>query len=328
MVALYVTSSVKGGGKTAICAGLGKHLINNGKKIGFLKPVVTFKVDKPDSDAAFLKHLFALDEPLELLCPVISEGGNPSNKIKEAYAKNSQDKDTVIIEGFSIQNPVSRNIVEALNARVIIVEGYSKELSKSVNSYKNFGEHLLGVVLNKVPKNRVEQARTVLTNTGVNALGVLPEDRALFSLTVGELADLAQGEILNDKEKSSELVENFMLGALCVDPGPLYFGRKANKAAILKSERPDMQLAALETSTRCLVLTGKEKPKPVVLSYAKVKNVPVIVAKEELPNILTNIEDSLSKNKFNQESKLPRLTEIMVEQFNFPVVYKGLGLGA
>ena len=51
-----------------------------------------------------------------------------------------------------------------------------------------------------------------------------------------------------------------MLGAMVVDSGLDYFGRKSNKAAIIQQDRPDMQLAALETPTSCLVLSGSSQP--------------------------------------------------------------------
>ena len=334
MGALYVTSVEKGSGKTAVCAGLGKHLLSDGKKIGFFKPLITATKRPPkkgvDSDVAFIKQLFALEEPVNLLCPVFSDASKLRNKIKEAYAKVSQGKDVVIVEGISDQSQAARDIVEALDARVIIVESYSEESLKAMNSYKDFGEHLLGIVLNKVPRSQVEQVRSATSaqfgQAGVNILGVLPEDRALFTLTIGELAECIQGEILSGAEKSAELAENIMLGALCVDPGPDYFGRKANKVVVIRSERPDMQLAALETSTRCLVLTGDAEPKSVVLDRAEEKNVPIILARDDTTAIVANIEDALGKTRFNEENKLPKLSEIMEQHFNFQAVYKGLGL--
>lgn len=334
MVALYVTSVEKGSGKTAVCAGLGKHLLSDGKKIGFFKPLITATKNPPkkdiDSDVAFIKQLFALKEPVNLLCPVFSDASKLRNKIKEAYAKASQGKDVVIVEGISDQSQAARDIVEALDARVIIVESYSEESLKAMNSYKDFGEHLLGIVLNKVPRSQIEQVRSATSaqfgQAGVNILGVLPEDRALFTLTIGELAECIQGEILSGAEKSAELAENIMLGAMCVDPGPDYFGRKANKVVVVRSERPDMQLAALETSTRCLVLTGDAAPQSVVLDRAEEKNVPIILAKDDTTAIVANIEDALGKTRFNEENKLPKLSEIMEQHFNFQAVYKGLGL--
>jgi len=334
LATLYVTSLEKGMGKTAVCAGLGKHLLNDGKKIGFFKPIIAG--NKPaegvDSDAAFMKHVFALKESVESLCPVFTDEGNLTSKIKEAFTKISKGKDVVIIEGIDEQSPASYETVKTLGARVIIVEGYSQELprGKLITASKYFGEYLLGVVLNKVPGSQAgrvsSEAPASFSKAGVSLLGVLPEDRALLALTIGELAEHIQGEILNNHEKSAELVENFMLGAMCVDPGPVYFGRKANKVAVLRGERSDMQLAALETSTRCLGLSGDTAPNPSVLYRAEDKKIPIIQASDDVATIVTNFEDALAKTRFNHENKLPNLTEIMEQNFYFEAMYQVVGL--
>ena len=61
MAALYLTSLEKGSGKTTICAGLGKHLLNDGKKVGFFKPIIANDKNPPsenvDSDTLFIKHI-------------------------------------------------------------------------------------------------------------------------------------------------------------------------------------------------------------------------------------------------------------------------------
>ena len=336
MAALYINSLERGNGKTTVCTGLGKHLLSNSKEIGFFRPVIADSknplTEDANSDADFMKHLFALEESVDLLCPVFRDESSLKRGIKEAYAKVSHGKDVVIVEGIAHQNQASRDIVEALDARMIIVEGYSKELLKAINSYKDFGKYFLGVVLNKVPRNWIERVRGEMSNqsdkAGVNILGVLPEDRILFALTIGELTKHIQGEILSGTEKSAELVENVMLGAMCVDPGPEYFGRKANKAVVVKSERPDMQLAALETSTKCLVLTGNTAPRSAVLFQAEKKNVPIILARDDTTTIVKKIEDALGKTSFSQEHKLTKLTEIMEQHFDFLAVYKGLGLAS
>jgi len=222
--------------------------------------------------------------------------------------------------------------VKALDARVIFVDAYSPDIPKEqlLTACKFFGEYLLGAVISKVPVGQLERVRneasSSLGKTGIDILGVVPEDRALFTLTVGEVAEHIQGEILNNAEKSSELVEGIMLGALCVDPGPMYFDRKANKVAVLRDERPDMQMAALETSTRALVISGNTALLPSVLTRAQAKEVPIIVSSEDVVTIATGIEEALTGTKFNQENKLPRLAEIMEQNFNFGAVYQGMGL--
>ncbi len=334
MVTLYVTSLERGSGKTTVCAGLGKHLESDGKKVGFFKPIIGGSKPAKDADsgAAFMKKAFALKETLDSICPYFKDEKERTGGIKEAFAKVAKGKDVVIVEDINEQSQIPYSILEALDARVVIVGGYSQELpgDKLTTACKYFEKHLLGVVLNKVPGSQVERVRSevsiAFSQAGIDILGVLPEDRTLLALTVGELAENIQGEILNNSEKSAELVENIMLGALCVDPGPVYFGRKVNKAAILRVERADMQMAALETSTRALVLSGNTVPMPSILNRAEDKEVPIIMASDDITTIVTNIEDALAKTRFNQENKLAKLAEIMAQNFDFKATYKGLGL--
>jgi BioD-like phosphotransacetylase family protein len=328
LVALYVTSSVNGSGQTTVSAGLGRLLLGHGRKVGFLKPVIADSQNQPgqsnDSDTILMKHLLAIEESADLLGPVFRDESDLKNGIKKAYAAVSAGKDVIIIEGPFGQAP---SVVEALDARAMVIEVYSPDLAQTLASHKNFGRRLLGVVINKVPRSRLEAVRSEMAAqlAGVKILGIMPEDRALLSLTVSELAERIHGEILRGAGKAAELVENIMLGAMYVDSGLDYFGRQANKAVVLKSDRPDMQLAALETSTRCLVLAGKTAPIPAVLARAEDQNVPIITVKDNVATVVANIESALIETRFSAE-KLPRLTEIMGRHFDSPSVYQGLGL--
>jgi BioD-like phosphotransacetylase family protein len=334
LAALYVTSLQAGAGKTAVCAGLARHLDGEGRKVGYFKPMVADISEKAavDSDAAFIKKVLRLKEAAADLSPVIGRGGDLAAKIKRAYDRVARGKDVVIVEGVWRIRPGARpveaayEVVKALNARVIAVEPYSAEITAAGLSakYKDFGESLLGVVVNRVPVRRLEVLSEQLSGSGV--LGVLPEDRVLFGLTVGEIAGRIDGKILNDAAKSGEVVENLMLGAMVVDAGPDYFGRRANKAAVLRSNRPDMQLAALETSTRCLVLSGGIEPTYPVLTSAKDKGIPIILTRGDTGSVVNTLEIALGRSRFNQPKKLPRLLQIMEKHFDYRAVEQGLAL--
>lgn len=337
MVALYVTSSEKGSGKTTVCAGLGKTFADSGKTVGFFKPIIADSQNPSttgaDSDTTFMKRLLALEEPVELLSPILPDKNNLPNKIKEAYNKISRGKDIVIIEGISGINQTAGSIVSALDARVLVIESYGTELLKESDSYHgNFGKNLLGVLINNLPPSLVDHLHDEVSNRlgkkGVSILGSLPENRILVAPTVGELAEMVHGELISNTDDSAELVENIMLGGMSVDSGLEYMSHKVNKAVIVRNERSDMQLAALETSTRCLVITGSSAPRPIIVARAKEKSIPIILTGDDISTITTSIEAALSTTTLKQENKLPVIVDIMKQHLNLQVVYQGLGIAA
>ncbi|OGN88963.1 MAG: hypothetical protein A2158_06400, partial [Chloroflexi bacterium RBG_13_46_14] len=322
----YVTTKEKGSGNTSTCASIGKLVLNAGKKPGYIKPVLSAG---NDGDAVFVKDVLSLDEPVEVLSPVIS-GSNIAARIKEAVTMVSQGKDAVIIDGPPEYYQSSSEIAKKLNAKLLIVEPYTEDIPQTITGYKGFGQSLIGVIFNKVPERRMDKVTGEdaehLTKAGIQYLGAIQEDRALSALTVGELAACIAGKFICGEEKSEDLIENLMIGALTVDSGPEYFGRKENKAAIIRSERPDMQLAAISTSTKCLVLTGETPLKPAVKIKAEEKEIPVITTSEGSAEIMERVEAVLANPGPNQVSKLARFEKLMKQNIDLDILSKELGL--
>ena len=326
MVTVYVATREKGSGNTSVCASIGKLVLDAGKKPGYLKPVISAG---NNGDTIFVKDILSLDEPVEVLSPVIN-GGNIAAGIKEAVTKASKGKDVVVIDGSPEQYRSSPEIAKELKAKLLIVESYTEDISKATADFKEFGPSLIGVIINKVPERRLEKATgedaEQLAEAGIKFLGAIQEDRALSALTVGELAACIDGSFIHGEEKSGDLIENLMLGAMTVDSGPEYFSRKENKATIIRSERPDMQLAAISTSTKCLVVTGETPLKSAVLIKAEEKAIPVITTSVSSAEIMEHVEAVLANPGPNQVSKLARFEKLMKQSVDCNILSKELGL--
>lgn len=303
MGALLVTSQLDTSGKTTIAAGIGQRLKSEGKKMGYLRVGGTAR---GLADAAFMGETLGLTElPEKLQCDL--------GALKTTCELLTKGKDTIIIEG---DWQSAQAIVEATGARVIVVATYTDNKSPvNATDYKAFGEKLIGVVINKVPTNRLEAVS--LQSKGIKIIGVIPEDRILLALTIGELANIAGGEILVGKDKSGELVSNFILGIIGLDRNPAYFGRKEAKAAILRADRYDLQLAVLMTTTNCLVLTGAGEISPSVLAMALAKKVAVIRAAGETTAVVEAFETALTVGRMAQSAKLAHLAKVMERWFDF-----------
>ncbi len=349
MIAIYVTSTEARGGKTTLCAGIGKGLADDGKRIAFLKPVFLVPEAMPtngaDKDTAFISEVLEIEElsPLRLTRDALREIlGNEQEglgkRIQKAYAPILEDKDVAILEGLDglgSDNELTQaayEIISTFEARVIIIVRYSNPLpwTQLVHISEGLKERLLGVVINRVPLNKTQSVRDelapLLQREGIKMLGLLPEDRLLLAPSMEELAEHLGGRFLTCPQGSDELVENVMVGAMCVDPGPQYFGRKANKAVVVRGERPDMQLAALETPTRCLILSGNTPPLPVVQERAEDKGVPLIAVESDTLSTIAGIEIALNQTGFHSKKKLLRLNHILGEHFDFEALYRRLGL--
>lgn len=303
MGVLFIVSIEEAAGKTALCAGLAINFLNGGKTVGYLKPMDAGK--SADGDIAFMRKVVGAADVV-----------NASDMIK--------NRDILLVEG-DATSQATYGAVKEMKAKVIAVEAYTGQASKYVDIYKWFDKSLLGLVLNKVPASQLksvkEKATTEFSAAGIKMLGVIPENRALLAITIGELADIIKGRILNNPEKSGELIENYMLGAMVVGSGVDYFVRKSHKAAIIHQDRPDMQLAALETPTGCLVLSGSNQP-PIdnVVQKAKSRGIPVITTESGTPSIIAHLEEALLNTRLRQEKKLSGLGELVKQGLDLKVI--------
>ena len=306
MGVFYLVSVEEAAGKTAISAGIAINLLNAGKKAGYLKPQAAEK-NTSDGDISFMRKALGLTDPIN--APDLVKG-----------------RDIVLVEarlGATPNAPASKDAYGAakeMKAKVIAVESYTQDHVKYAELYKGFGESFLGVIINKVPRSLVKKAKAAVAASPVKVLGIIPENRALLAITVAELADSINGKIINHTENNDELVENFMLGALTPDSGVEYFGRKSQKAAVIRQDRPDMQLAVLETPTVALVSAGSSQaPIYSVVSKAQQKGIPVITTASGVTDVVNNIESSLAKTRLNQEKKLAMLGEIVKQNLDMKI---------
>ena len=189
---------------------------------------------------------------------------------------------------------------------------------------------MTGAVLNGVPQRQMESAREIakpyLQREGILVYAILPEESFLMSVSVGQLADTLEGEIVCCAGGADELVENLLVGAMSSDVALSYFRRTPNKAVITGGDRSDIQLAALQTSTKCLILTGNLYPQDMILGMAQECEVPIIVSKHDTLTTVQIVEEFFGRSRFQQEKKVQRFEKLLDEHFDFTSLYLALGL--
>jgi len=355
MATLYITSTETFSGKSALCVGIAKRLQRDGYALGYMKPVSSgtrLAAGLVDEDAEFFKQTFDLPDSMADMVPIgiaprtveaILRGEDETDfvgSLQAAYERVSQGRDIVVLEGgcnlregYLIGLPTPE-VARMLGAKAVVVIKYNDDLQvldDGLTARTGLGDSMVGVVLNAIPRQRMpfvqEVAKPALEARGIPVLAVLPQERLLLSVSVGDLVEFLSGQVLCCTDKMDELVEHLMVGAMSVDSALSYFRRKPNKAVITGGDRPDIQLAALETSTKCVILTGNLRPSPIILGRAEEVGVPMILVRQDTLTAVEVIERFFGKTRFHLEKKVSRFEEMLEDRFDFELLYRALGLG-
>ncbi len=184
--------------------------------------------------------------------------------------------------------------------------------------------------MNSTPRNYIETLKQlivpILTAEGIAVFGIIPEDKVLRAVTVGEIAEHLGGEILCAMEKKEELVEEFMVGAMSQEHALRYFRRKPNKAVITGGDRSDVQLAALATATKCLILTGNFRPSPIVLARAEELGISMILVDVDTYTAVDRMEALIGRVGLHEERKIEQMGKLLNKHVRLEKLFESIGL--
>jgi hypothetical protein len=355
MTGIFVGSTETYAGKSLICIVIGLKLKQDGRRVGYFKPLgflpARIEGRVVDEDAAFIREVLELPDLLEDLSPAIANdelyhraiighgNGDLAGRIKQAYARLAQGREVMLVGGVGAVAVTgrafdldARRLAELLDCRGLLVAKYESE--RSVDGIfvgrDAFGARLAGVLLNDVPADQLtfvrEDVMPYLEDAGIRVFGALPHDPVLRSVSVGELADHLNASILCCPEQREQLVEHFVVGAMNVESALRYFRRMPNKAVITGGDRSDIQLAALETASKCVVLTGDMRPSSRVVTRSQELRIPLLLAREDTLTVVDRIEWLLGRVRIRERSKIERATELAQEHIDFAALWAELGL--
>lgn len=355
MKSLYITSTSPYSGKTAVCLVIGTRLQADGYKVGYLKPLslqpwrVADKI--ADEDAGFAKQILGLSsEPWELSPIVLTPEFlrehlktmpeiNLMEKVKASFEMLSIGQDVLILEGGAslregyVVGLPTLDLAHNLNSSALTVVRYHDEvqvLDDILAAQARLGDALCGTLINRVPPEAIPFISTAgkpyLEKKGIPVLGILPEERSLSALTVEELVHFLDAEVLTKYFRPQALVENLTVGAMTADTALSRFRKYPQKAVITGGDRTDIQLAALETSTTCLILTGNLRPSPLIVKQAEEFGVAILLVRSNTLETVEAVEQVFGKTRLGQTIKLTQFQELMGKHFDYSRLYNLLGL--
>jgi uncharacterized protein len=303
MRSLYIASTEGSGGKTTISVGLCLALRARGLNVGYFKPVGILPRHAPevgvDDDARFVAEVLGLTEPLSDLCPVVLDEGalhevlagndvDTLGRVADAFERVHKGRDVVVCEGLGeiwqgrFLRASGADVVTRLDLRALLVARFAGARLLDDICYVKDGlkRRLLGVIFNMVPESRLELVRgeyaRFLDEQDIATYGILAANRRLAAVTVAEIVEALGATYVCGEEHGDAMAETYLIGAMSPQHAMRYFQNTANKVVVVGGDRSEIILAALDTPTTAIVVTGNYVPSPAVLSRAEELGVPIV----------------------------------------------------
>jgi BioD-like phosphotransacetylase family protein len=349
---LLIGSTEAYSGKSATALGLAHQLKAKGFDVAYGKPLGTFWGPAPEGvieeDVEFIAQ--TLNLPPNRLQPTILPlndttiqkwiRGEDRIDYPEHLAQylQLQGPDLVLLEGPSNLEEGSlfdlslMQVADIVNARVLLVARFHSLLivGSLLSAKRRLGDRLLGVFINDIPEDWWEEVQTTvkpfLEEHGIPILGLMPLHPVLRSVSVNNLVKQLKAEVLCRRDRLDLMVESLSIGAMNVNSALKYFRKGHNMAVITGGDRTDIQLAALETSTQCLILTGQMRPHPDVLGRAEDLEIPILSVDLDTLTTVEIVDQAIGQVRIHEPVKLRFLYQLMAEHFNFDRLITDLGL--
>lgn len=350
---LLIASTEAYCGKSATILGLSYLAQAKDISIGYGQPLaVDFRENSEDpapaEDAKFLATSLGLS-PNQAKQPLLfldrntisqrlqgSDRQDYSEPVREYVAQI--EGELIFLEGTSnlwegsIFNLSVPEIAELVDASILLVARYHPQLlvGSLLSAKKFLGNRLLGVVINDVPPGEFSQAsetiKLYLEEQQIPVLGMIPKDRILNSVSVKEIAKRLNAEVLCCAEHLDWMIESLSIGAMNVNSALGYFRQRENMAVVTGGDRTELQMAALETSTHCLILTGRIPPKDIIIERAESLEIPVLSVDTDTLTTVEVVDNAFGKVPLHEEMKLRQIKRLIQQNFDFDRLLQYLGL--
>jgi BioD-like phosphotransacetylase family protein len=204
-------------------------------------------------------------------------------------------------------------VVGEPDARIIVVSRPTvspDDLTKFIAGSTN-----ARVLLNRVPARRIAPIRESYEAAGLSVIGVVPEDALLASPTIGQLRDALSAEAENIDGNREKPLQRIVIASIAADPGQTYFDFTRADAIIVRSDKPDLQLAALNALTSSvLILTGDLPVLSYVLERVEENEIPLLRTKLDTRETVAAIEDLFGTGAFSASpEKQRRIDELLAD---------------
>ncbi|ABX08410.1 phosphotransacetylase family protein [Prochlorococcus marinus] len=347
-------------GKSALVLGIGRYLKNLGKSVRFGKPLATsFEhevtnesklIPLVDDDVRFVGSFLDLSEDQLIPSLHLLSAETADKRLAASRLESAQEFEVIKktlnsnFEGLNILEAAGSlhegllyglslvQVAKNLNAKVLLVHLWedSRSVEPLLAAKAQLGENLAGVVLNAVTPDDLNTLKgevvPALEALGFDVFGVMPRSPLLRSVTVEELVRRLKARVICCEDKIELMVENLSIGAMNVNSAMEFFRKRRNMAVVTGADRTDIQLAALEASTQCLILTGAGEPLPQLINRSEELDVPLLKVDTDTLSTVEVIEQAFGHVRLHETVKAKYAFRLVQEHCDLDRLLETLGI--
>jgi len=278
-------------GKTTVVVAFGRRLTDTGRTVALLRLTGG---DHAADDA----RLFA----------GLAFNAGPRTEPVQAAAVAVADEDFTLIEA-PAGDP--RQAAERLSAKTVVVVAYADPLPADIPSFcKAMGDSCAGVIITRVPGRRLEATRAAADGIGVRIVALVPEDRLLAAPSLGAIAEALEAETSFLDSARDNIIDRPVISSISVDPAQGYFADYDPSAVIVRGDKPDQQLGALNAGVPCLIVTGGLPLLSYVEDRAQEEEIPLLKTRYDTVATVERLEPLYGTTPFSGQAKVERIVQL------------------
>ena len=325
MKTILITSLNPTEGKTSCALGITKSLNNKGYKSTCIE---LFNSNKESIETKFIKEL----HPTELgsfpyTLTITNNSLVNKNEILQDINQFKDTTDYLIIDAPSLADTPQEvtqfysEIPEISTVLIIKLEPSDSliTLQAKLNSAATLMENTISsVIFNSVPKYSERTLESYISQLNEQAnipiLGFMAQSRTMKGITPSNILNITQGKLTAEhpvEYYESKIIERIMIGGMVLGSGKDYFNRFNKKAVLVRGNRPDIQMAAINNNTNCLILTGEHTITDYIKYHASEEEIPIISVDGSTNETLNLISSQFIELDLLHRSKVEHISELI-----------------
>lgn len=355
---IFIAATGQNCGKTTTSLSLLHRARERYSRIGFIKPFGPKRVEYHgrivDVDAALIAQVYALDDRLDLMSPVVLDSHTTRSfldsdadhsalleQITEAARQLEQECDFLIIEGAghsgvgSVMGLNNAQLAKHLDAPVLIVAGAGighviDDLHLNLALFREAGADVRMILSNKLVKEKREAAvhylQKAFTRSGISVVGGFNYSPVLANPTLKYLSELLQVDLKAEPEQVRRIVHNVLIGAASTQR---VVDLLHNSSLVIVNSSRDEVLVMLSTLYHLerfrkelagIVIAGIVPMADIVQQVVDDSKIPYFRCQSTVAQVYTTIQADVAKIGIDDHEKIELIHRLAETELDFDLI--------